>query len=585
MIRYLILIFIFLYTFSFYGLTEYNDFYDMGLNPKDGVFNFNRYMNRQSYFVGFGSVGNDEFSEAGAMLSLYSNFGNLKGFYIRGGMTISQLNTRSTSGDLDEWWGGNVPFFDETYIGFQNKYFMAQLGWQNIVSSDAIYNHLMIDDYSGEFLSYKSQLMPAEFIDFEVSYNIVRWHQGPWYNGDEVKEPIFVAKSSSDQSHYQALYGKSLYFHKINIRPAPWFRIGVFESVYFLGENINPYYITPFVVYFGVGIVDQLINQKYGSRQNTQGTSIKIGLDFNIGFDGWRFYGEMMIDDANGEYFKFMQPDHPDRVAFLLGGELRGSLFTKYFRVPKIADIILSNLYINAEYGIVSKYTYSRDSNYNYEYVRDEYAYSYWPEEYKENNDPDYVKYISEFPDADYSLAESSRVNRVGNFLGFMYGSNSDSLDIAIGWRNDLVNVRDYSAGYRADVYYDSLENKSYPERLVKFQIHYRRYRLGDDRDVVMPFYMNEHFFYDLNIYVDSDGDGDFENDKSDRRTEFLSNVVKTGDNLNLSFYTDIIKISRFVLGFETQGSFEWSTYFPNNPDKSYTDFQFKLDFGAIISW
>ena len=96
----------------------------------------------------------------------------------------------------------------------------------------------------------------------------------------------------------------------------------------------------------------------------------------------------------------------------------------------------LSNLYINFEYGVVSKYTYARDSNFNYEYVRDEYP----------------KRYDIQPP----SEKRREEVNRIGNFLGFMYGPNSDCIDIAIGWRNDLKNVKEYTAGYQADEYFYS---------------------------------------------------------------------------------------------------------------------------------
>ena len=52
-------------------------------------------------------------------------------------------------------------------------------------------------------------------------------------------------------------------------------------------------------------IGDNLI-QKYGIvKQVYNSSDIKIGFDFSVGFDGWKVYGEMMIDDANGEYVNF----------------------------------------------------------------------------------------------------------------------------------------------------------------------------------------------------------------------------------------------------------------------------------------
>jgi hypothetical protein len=216
---------------------------------------------------------------------------------------------------------------------------------------------------------------------------------------------------------------------------------------------------------------------------------------------------------------------------------------------------IFGNMYFNFEYGIASKYCYSRESNYNYEYVRDEYKNRYF--------------------DTKPTQEERDKVNRTGNFLGFMYGPNSDSIDVA---------------GYQADVYFDSFKEKRVPERLFKIQIHFRNYRLGDERDVIMPYYWNDHPSYNLETGKEKNEVG------MSRGTEFLNQVLEIGDIVDLSLYSDIISFSKFVLGFDTKFEFKWQTYFPfvsrdlyNETKGQYgfqhTDFHFKWDFGITLSW
>jgi len=294
---------------------------------------------------------------------------------------------------------------------------------------------------------------------------------------------------------------------------------------------------------------------------NTDASNIMLGGDFNIGFNGWRFYGEALIDDSNGEYFQFKSPSHPDKLAFLVGLEFRGYLLTTYLKLPREAELIVENLYVNFEYGVVSKYTFSRDPNFNYEYVRDEYR-----QKYDYSNPP--------------AQSEIDRVNRVGNFIGFMYGPNSDCIDCAIGWRSDLFNVKEYNTGNPregspTDEYFQSMKKKKYPDRLIKLQLHYRHYRLGDERDVIMPFYWNEHPVYDEN----HDGVAG-----TLRRTEFLARVVEVGNFMDLNLYSDIIRIDRFVVGAETKFNFLWKTLNYGLATEN-TTFNFRWDIGLIISW
>ncbi|HPO49226.1 MAG TPA: hypothetical protein PLO89_02780 [Spirochaetota bacterium] len=293
--------------------------------------------------------------------------------------------------------------------------------------------------------------------------------------------------------------------------------------------------------------------------------------------------GSLSGNRGVAKYVVFSTPRFPDRVAFLLGGELRGYLFTKYINIPRKAAFFLSNLYFNIEYAIVSKYCYTREPYQHYEYVR---------EEYKEKFDP-----------ANPPTTETiNKINRTGNFIGYMYGNNADSVDIAIGWRNDLQTTPEYSVGYQADVYFDSLKKKKYPDRLFKMQLHYRFYRLGDERNVISPYYSNENYWFEEDKNLDTNGDGIPDNDSlagvggsdatfggssesgSTRRTEFLRVVKMFGNILDFYFYSDILRISRFVLGFESNLNFYWNVYNPLSSGER-VEFDFKFEFAFVVSW
>ncbi len=565
-IIYISVIFIFFY-YNLFSLIEKNDFNDPGLNEKNGTYGFASYL-RKSYLMFFTGVGSQQkfdedtgqyitYSEVGGRIHLYSELPEMKGFFFNGDMYISRNSHAIYSSGDKSWWNSFIPYFGETHFGYKTKFFTIKLGFQNLVSSDAIYNHLLIDDYSGSLFGLSIDSMLGRFVDIQLTYNMVRPHQSPWYSG---KDPIEVNEEyQDDDTLYDVYYGKSLYTHKINFRPLPWIRIGVYEGVYFLGENLNPWYANPFFIYIGSQLLDSVIADKEGSRFNTHTANLLSGIDFNIGFKGWRVYGEIFIDDFNlGEYIKFKNESHPNKIGLIFGGELRGYIFTRNFKLSPIADFILSNLYINFEYGVVSKYTYSRDSNFNYEYVRDEYTKRYG--------------------DAPPSESKIEEVNRIGNFLGFMYGPNSDCIDFAIGWRSDLYNVKEYSADYQADVYFQSFKKIIIPKRLFKIQLHFRNYRLGDERDVIMPYYWNEHPSYDLETGDEKDEFG------TSRKTEFLSRVVEIGEILDLNIYSDIVKLSRFVLGLESKFLFKWQTFDPFTSSQ-HTDFIFRWEFGAILSW
>ena len=570
-----IFVFIFLlFCFDLFSLVELNDYYDYGLVEKNGTYGVKPFFRKNSFVMGgVFTSNNDSFSEWFTRLSMYIDPPELYGFVFNVDATMQRTSlstTRSSEFDKLLKFAFN---YGENYLGFINKYVSIKFGFQNLVSSDAIYNHLLIDDYSGAFFAFKTNILLSRYVDVEILYNIVRPQNSIWTTSIPDKDP---------NSTYSGLYGKSLFTKKINFRPLPWIRFGLTDAVYFLGENFNIWFINPLSMYYFTVAMGDFFKEKYGSQMNTQASNVMFTLDFNIGFDGWRIYGEALIDDSDAYYTVFNKPRFPDRVAFLLGGELRGYLFTKYFKIYGIGDYILSNMYVNFEYGIASKSVFSRDANVNYEFIRQEYVDRFNPK-----NPP--------------TKTEADMYNRTGNFIGFMYGNNSDSIDIAVGFRSDLKTVKEYKADYQGDVYFDSFKKKPIPDRLFKMQLHYRFYRFGDERNVIVPFYNNEHYYYDEDPNLDTNGDGIPDNDSlkgvggsdspfgesksgTNRRTEFIRIPVMIGNILDFSFYSDIFRISKFVFGFENTINFHWKTYNPFSSGER-TDFVFKFDFAFTLSW
>ncbi|MCG8569811.1 MAG: hypothetical protein MJB14_06700 [Spirochaetes bacterium] len=548
-----------------FAIFEHNLYFDRGLNEKNGTFNLNKYL-YPNYLTVLLTPGNENYLNFGAITHLEVTYPELGGFYFKGDFSMTRLsspNADAVLGDIGSYWGSFAPFFGATHFGFKKRFFDAKFGYQNLVSSDAIYNHLMLDDYSRSILVLALNTMPSRFFDSQLVYAILRPHTGKWYAEEgELTEMDYM----TDQDFYSPIYGKSLYFHKINIRPAPWLRFGIQESVLFLGENLNPWYANPFFIYFASQSLAAYYKEKNGSRLNTHMADIKMGFDWNIGFYGWRFYGEIIIDDSNAEWVTFKNPTHPDKVGFVVGGEIRGYLFTRYIQMPKIAQFIVKNLYINFEYSITSKYIFSRDPNVYYEYVLADYPYRY-----------------DENSEVDQSIVDE--VNRVGNFIGYMFGPNSDCLDIAIGWRNDLQTVTNSPAQYQIDQYFDSFQDHKKPNRLLKMQLHYRKYRLGDNRNVLVPYGTNEHASYDDDMEYDSNGDGILDNDAgTDFRTSFMTGVAETNHIMDINVYSDLARISRFIFGLETKLTFHWRVIDPQTIN-SKLHHTFRMDIGFIINF
>ncbi len=555
-----------LFSFPF---SEVNDYYDYELVPKEGTYGVNRYGKNKS-FTGIGGSFRtlNSYAEMLLFTRFYIDLPELYGFFFVADFLVDYKTATNSeimpaSGEYSKSFGVTFTYGGESYIGFQNKYTTIKLGFQNLVSSDAIYNHLLYDDYSGSFFALKWDLLITRFLDIELLYNIVRPQNGLWTT---------TLPLDSTNRIYEGLYGKSLYSKKINIRPLPWIRLGITDCIYFMGENFNMWFANPFSLYFITASMEELYDPKYASMGNTLASDVKFSFDFNIGFGGWNVYGEMMVDDLDGYYILQKTPHLPDRIGFVIGGEIRGYLFTNLLKSSRIVDYIFGNMYLNFEYAIVSKYTYSRDNLYNYEFVREEWIDPANPEaSYYQG------KTVMSQADADY-------INRTGNFIGYMYGPNSDSIDFAIGWRNDLESVKNYRADYQGDIYFDSMKDKKYPNRLFKMQLHYRLYRLGTGRNVVANFYENEHYYFDIDPDLDSDGDGVTDNDYSDRKTEFIRNVKEMGNKLDFSIYTDIFRVSKFVVGLDMNFKFEWRTMYPFTY-REKTTFSFGFEFAGIVSW
>ncbi len=546
-----LLIILFTLALPIFGIIDTNDYYDINLIEKNGTFNFESYK-RSNHSYLFGGFDTNGYTEILGRMRLNIGPPELIGFYLVSEILFSNSDKRDAGGEFEKT-GNTMLFYGEAYIGFKNKWTSVKFGFQNLISSDAIYHRLLLDDYSGPIFALRWSQLLSRYVDMDLIYSFIRPHQGEW-------SPNLTTLYKKGE-----LYGKSLFVKKFNFRPLPWIRIGLSDSVYFLGENFNIWFMNPFSIYFITLSLNKFYDEKFGSGLNTGASDLKIGLDFQIGFNGWRVYGELLVDDSDAFFLMFKYPIFPNRIGAVLGGEIRGYLFTRYLKPPKAAEFFLKNLYINFEYAITSKYVYSRDHVCNYEYVREEYQKAYDP------RNP-------------ISQTELDRVQRVGNFLGYMYGNNADSFDIAVGWRNDIDQVKDYGAEYQTDVYYDSFKKKKFVDRLFKLQLHYRHYRLGDERNIIAPYYMNEHYYYDVDPDLDSDGDGIKDNDTSNRDTEFLRVVLEEGNIFDINFYSDIFRITRFVIGIETKFNFHWRTRLPRTSAET-TDFVFKWEIASVITW
>lgn len=556
---------------SLYSISEINEYNDLGLTEKNGTFGIPNVM-RKSYTRNTGTfLTKENYIQWSHRLHMMVDYPELLGFFLNFDFMVQRSNAQFTGAPEFDKVMSFVLYPTQAYIGFKNKYTTVQFGFQNQVSSDAIYNHLLIDDYSGSFFGLKWNQLLGRFVDIEIVYNFVRPHNGSW--------DVFGATNYNDDNYtYNTMYGKSFFTKKLNIRPVPWVRFGIMDGVFFLGENFNPWYLNPFSIYFVTNAAAKLSDTKDGTSLNTEASNTMFSVDFNVGFDGWRVYGEMFVDDIDARHIFLMQVSIPERVGFQLGGELRGYLFTKYISMPRRADYILSRLYVNFEYTIVSKYTYSRDGDHNYEFVRDEYT-----SEYNPANPPD--------------KATVDRVNRTGNFIGFMYGNNSDCIDLAVGWRTDLKNIREYTAGYQGDVFFDSKKKKKISDiHLFKVQLHWRMFRLGDERNVTMPYYWNEHYYFEMDPNVDTNGDGINDNDEDDddspgdtqsgtnRRGEFVRVPVYIGNIVDLALYTDIFRLGRTVVGLDLNFNWFMGTTNPFTQDH-FTDVNFKFEFAFTFAW
>nr|HPO49227.1 hypothetical protein [Spirochaetota bacterium] len=200
--------------------------------------------------------------------------------------------------------------YGETCVGYKNTYVNVKFGFQNLKSSDSIYHSLLIDDYSGIYLGLRNDIMFSRFFDVQLIYNIIRPQNSLWTTKD----------ISSMTEAYDGLYGKSLFIKKLNFRPLPWIRIGLTDSVYFLGENFNIWYMNPFSLYYMTASMSQIFKNKFGTELNTGASDIKFTVDYNIGFDGWRTYGEVLYRgiEASQNTLFFRRLDSPIESRFYL---------------------------------------------------------------------------------------------------------------------------------------------------------------------------------------------------------------------------------------------------------------------------
>ena len=98
-----------------------------------------------------------------------------------------------------------------------------------------------------------------------------------------------------------------------------------------------------------------------------------------------------------------------------------------------------------------------------------------------------------------------------------------------------------------------------------------------------MPYYLNQHFYYDLDPYTDLDGDGDPTNDTTALRTG-LSIKFRKRQYFDVSVYSDLFRINRFVTGVESKFEIKAIT---TSPETKYeiTNFHFTFDVAFIIGF
>ncbi|HOV14899.1 MAG TPA: hypothetical protein PK771_11485, partial [Spirochaetota bacterium] len=289
--------------FYSFSLREVNDYYDFGLNEKTGTFGITPYI-RPNYLLTGGTFSvKDGFTEWLLKYHTYIDLPELCGVFFNIDFTMANsaqlvdLFLKKNDRFLGEFKKLiNFTFnYGEGYIGYKNTYVTLKFGFQNCKSTDSIYHNLLIDDYSGVYLGLRSDIMFSRFFDVQLIYNFIRPQNSLWTTKD----------LSSMTEAYNGLYGKSLFIKKLNFRPLPWIRIGLTDSVYFLGENFNIWYLNPFSLYYMTAAMSQVFKNKYGTEFNTGASDIKFTIDFNVGFDGWRAYGEVMIDDLDAKYVVF----------------------------------------------------------------------------------------------------------------------------------------------------------------------------------------------------------------------------------------------------------------------------------------
>jgi hypothetical protein len=120
-------------------------------------------------------------------------------------------------------------------------------------------------------------------------------------------EKITVKASNREIKTYFPRYGAG---QRIDLRIGSHLQFGIYELVDFFGTNELNRFANPLQMYY-------LANEASG----TNNANLLAGIDFNLIFNPFRFYGEFINDDIT----VFEQNGNPDKYAFQIGGAYYGN--------------------------------------------------------------------------------------------------------------------------------------------------------------------------------------------------------------------------------------------------------------------
>lgn len=120
-------------------------------------------------------------------------------------------------------------------------------------------------------------------------------------------EKITVKASNREIKTYLPRYGAG---QRIDLRIGRHLQFGIYELVDFFGTNELNRFANPLQMYY-------LANEASG----TNNANLLAGIDFNLIFNPFRFYGEFINDDIT----VFEQSGNPDKYAFQIGGCFYGN--------------------------------------------------------------------------------------------------------------------------------------------------------------------------------------------------------------------------------------------------------------------